>query len=258
VKKRRSRGVYLIPNLLTTGNLFSGFYAIVAVMNALYLNAAVAILVAIIFDSLDGRWARMTQTSSRFGLEYDSLADLVSFGVAPGLLIYSWALSGYGQMGWVAAFLLVACAALRLARFNLQSSSAEGHFVGLPVPGAAGVIASLVLMDYHILRLGHPVKPLLILGLIYFLAFLMVSTFRYSSFKNMGLWRKKPFRSLVSAVLLFILLAAEPQVMLFLLFAGFALSGLVEPVARRAARAWRKGSAPQPEEIPADGQDRGA
>ncbi|HEY5594245.1 MAG TPA: CDP-diacylglycerol--serine O-phosphatidyltransferase, partial [Nitrospiria bacterium] len=182
------RGIYLIPNLLTTGNLFSGYYAIIAVFNANYLYAAMAILLAMAFDVLDGKSARLTKSTSRFGVEYDSLADLVSFGVAPGLLIYSWALSSYGRIGWIAAFLYVVCGALRLARFNVQVGSVESkHFVGLPIPAAAGVIASLVVLDQHILQMGTEIKPLLILGFIYVLAFLMVSSFRYRSFKDFHL-----------------------------------------------------------------------
>jgi len=227
------RGIFLIPNLLTTGNLFSGFYALIAVFNADFLHAAMAILVAMAFDILDGKSARLTKTTSRFGVEYDSLADVVSFGVAPGLLIFSWALSSYGRVGWVAAFLFVACGTLRLARFNVQVGTIESkHFLGLPIPAAAGVIASLVVLDHHILRMGSEIKPLLILGLIYVLAFLMVSTFRYRSFKDVRIRGRKPFHVLVSAVLFLIILAAEPQVLLFVLFAGYALSGIIErPIA---------------------------
>ena len=229
MKNNRRRGVYLIPNLLTTGNLFSGFYAMIAVLDAHYVTAGIAILIAMIFDGLDGRWARLTRTSSRFGVEYDSLSDLVSFGVAPGLLIYTWALSEYGRLGWVAAFLFVVCGALRLARYNVQLNSVESrHFLGLPTPAAAGVIASLVLMDDYILQMGKEVKPLLIVALIYVLAFLMVSTFRYQNFKDLHLWGRKPFRVLVGTVLLFIVLAAEPHIMLFVLFTGYAISGVVE------------------------------
>jgi CDP-diacylglycerol--serine O-phosphatidyltransferase len=229
MRDQRSRGVYIIPNLLTTGNLFSGFYAIVSVLNGEFLGAAIAILVGMVFDTLDGRWARLTRTTSRFGMEYDSLADVVTFGIAPGVLIYSWALSGYGRLGWVAAFLYVACGALRLARFNVDVGTVESHnFKGLPIPASAGLIASLVLMDYRFLRMGTEVKPLLIVGLIYVLAFLMVSTFRYSSFKDMKLLKKKPFPMLVTAVLFFIVLAAEPNIMLFVFFAGYAASGILE------------------------------
>ncbi|MBI3596929.1 MAG: CDP-diacylglycerol--serine O-phosphatidyltransferase [Nitrospirae bacterium] len=232
------RGIYLVPNLLTTGNLFSGFYSLISVFNADYLRAAMAILVAMAFDVLDGKSARLTKTTSRFGVEYDSLADLVSFGIAPGLLIYSWALSTYGRVGWVAAFLFVACGTLRLARFNVQVGTIESkHFVGLPIPAAAGVIASLVVLDHHILRMGTEIKPLLILGLIYTLAFLMVSTFRYRSFKDFHLRGRKPFHVLVSAVLVLIILAAEPQILLFVLFAGYALSGVIE---RPLAAVFRK------------------
>ena len=231
------QGIYLVPNLLTTGNLFSGFYAIVAVFNANYLHAALAILIAMAFDFLDGKSARLTKTTSRFGVEYDSLADLVSFGVAPGILIYSWALSHFGRAGWVAAFLFVVCGALRLARFNVQSGSGESkYFLGLPIPAAAGVIASLVVLDLHILRLGSEIKPFLILGFIYGLAFLMVSTFRYRSFKDFHLGNRKPFHVLVSAVLGIIVLAAAPQVMLFALFAGYALSGPAEQLSARVIR----------------------
>jgi len=253
------RGIYLIPNLLTTGNLFSGFYALIAVFNADYLHAAMAILVGMAFDILDGKSARLTKSTSRFGVEYDSLADVVSFGVAPGLLIYSWALSSYGRVGWIAAFLFVACGTLRLARFNVQVGSIESkHFVGLPIPAAAGVIASLVVLDHHILRMGAEIKPLLILGFIYALAFLMVSTFRYRSFKDIHLRGRKPFHVLVSAVLFLIILAAEPQIMLFVLFAGYAISGIVErPIAALIRKMVRpRAAAHGPSSSPTAGQHR--
>ena len=222
------RGVYLLPNLFTTGNLLSGFYALIAVFNADYVGAAIAILVATVFDSLDGRVARLTRTTSKFGVEYDSLADLVSFGVAPGLLIYSWALTNYGRIGWVAAFLFVACGALRLARFNVQVGTVEGrYFVGLPIPAAAGLIATTVLLDDHILRLGAAMKPLLIVVMTYVLAFLMVSNIRYWSFKGVEMHARRPFQVLVAAVLVVMVITAAPQVMLFTLFAAYAASGVV-------------------------------
>lgn len=231
------RGIYLIPNLLTTGNLFSGFYSIVAVFSANYFHAALAILIAMAFDFLDGKSARLTKTTSRFGVEYDSLADMVSFGVAPGILIYSWALTHFGRAGWVAAFLFVVCGALRLARFNVQAASVESkYFSGLPIPAAAGVIASLVVLDLHILRMGSEIKPFLILGFIYVLAFLMVSTFRYRSFKDFHLRNRKPFSVLVSAILGLIVLAAAPQIMLFAFFAGYAISGPAEQVSGKLFR----------------------
>ena len=183
---RRKRGVYLIPNLLTTGNLFSGLFSILAVFNANYMNAAIAILVAVVFDMLDGKSARWTNSTSQFGVEYDSLADLVSFGVAPGLLIYSWALSGYGMMGSAVMFAFVACGALRLARFNVMSTTSESkYFTGLPIPAAASVIATAVVFDHYIVRMGAAVKPLLILMMTMTLAFLMVSTVKYRSFKDL-------------------------------------------------------------------------
>ena len=253
MKDKRNRGVYLIPNLLTTGNLFSGFYAIIAVLDAHYMTASVAILVAMVFDVLDGRWARMTRTSSRFGLEYDSLADIVSFGVAPGLLVYSWALSEYGRLGWVAAFLIVVCGALRLARYNVEQTASESRaFRGLPTPAAAGLIASLVLMDYRFQLIGKEVKPLLIVSLIYILAFLMVSTFHYSSFKNLQLLRRKPFRTLVSAVLFFIILAAEPNIMLFIVFSVYAISGPVERPVQWLIKTIKRKSGRRPTDEPSD------
>ncbi len=231
------RGVYLLPNLFTTGNLLSGFYAVIAVFNADYVFAAVAILVATVFDSLDGRVARLTKTTSKFGVEYDSLADLVSFGVAPGLLIYSWALTNYGRIGWVAAFLFVACGALRLARFNVQVGTVEGrYFVGLPIPAAAGLIATTVLLDAHILRLGAAMKPLLIVVMTYVLAFLMVSNIRYWSFKGVEVHARRPFQVLVAAVLVVMVVTAAPQVMLFALFAAYAASGVVLGPLRAARR----------------------
>lgn len=234
----KHRGVYLLPNLFTTGNLLSGFYSMIAVFNADYVSAAIAILVATVFDSLDGRVARMTKTTSKFGVEYDSLADLVSFGVAPGLLIYSWALTNYGRIGWVAAFLFVACGALRLARFNVQVGTVEGrYFVGLPIPAAAGVIATTVLLDDHILRMGAEMKPLLIVIMTYVLAFLMVSNLRYWSPKGFAMHERRPFQMLVAVVLVLMLVTAAPQVMLFAVFTLYAASGIV---LRPLVAVWRK------------------
>ena len=172
VREYKKKGVYLIPNFFTTGNVFSGFYAIIAAFNQDFLLAAIAILVATVFDALDGLIARLTRTTSRFGVEYDSLADLVSFGVAPGLLIYSWALSSYGRIGWVAAFLYVVCGTLRLARFNVQVSTVESKkFIGLPIPAAACMIATLVMLDHYILGMGQNIRPMVILVMTYGLAF---------------------------------------------------------------------------------------
>ena len=229
--------IFLVPSLLTTCNLFAGLYAIIAVMNANYLFASIALLVAMVFDVLDGKFARLTKTTSRFGLEYDSVVDVVSFGVAPGILIYAWALSSTGGMfGSAVVFAFVACGALRLARFNSQSQGAGGtskFFTGLPVPAAASVIATLVIFDHHILRLGREVKPVLILTITLLLGFLMVSVIKYRSFKDFkfrNLTKGKQFNYLVMAVLLLMLVAAAPELTLFLLSAGYALSGPLERV----------------------------
>ncbi len=235
---RQRRGIYLLPNLLTTANLFSGFYAVLATFNADYVLAAIAILIATIFDSVDGKAARIARATTRFGLEYDSLADVISFGIAAGLLVYTWALSAYGRIGWVAAFLFVVCGAMRLARFNASQAAgpASHYFTGLPIPAAAGLLASLVLLDHHILRLGQEIRPGLILVLTYCLAFLMVSTIRYRSFKDFRLRDRKPFQALVTAVLVLALFAAAPQVMCFALFSSYAASGLLEPFVMAVSR----------------------
>ncbi|MBI3804288.1 MAG: CDP-diacylglycerol--serine O-phosphatidyltransferase [Nitrospirae bacterium] len=253
IKELKRKGIYIVPNLFTSGNLFCGVFAIISVFNAEYGMAAIAILAASIFDSLDGKMARWTKTTSRFGVEYDSLADLVSFGVAPGLLIYSWALSGYGRLGWVAVFLYIVCGALRLARFNVQVSGPEAKdFVGLPIPAAASLIATSVMLDSYILHFGKEIRPALILSLTYILAFLMVSSIRYRSFKKLNLRDRKPFSLLVSLVLVSLVLVTAPQVMLFSIIALYVLSGIAErPVValyRRFSKKSAETGAP-PEEI---------
>jgi len=241
---KRKRGVYLIPNLLTTGNLFSGLFSILAVFHANYVAAATAILVALIFDMLDGKSARLMNSTSQFGVEYDSLADLVSFGLAPGLLIYSWALSAHGMLGSAVMFAFVACGALRLARYNVMVGHAESkYFTGLPIPAAASVIAALVVLDHHILRMGAEVKPVLILIITLSLAFLMVSTIKYRSFKDLRFRDGRHFDYLVWAILALMLIAAWPQLMLFVVFAAYALSGLVEKAFVLLGKAGKRGVA---------------
>lgn len=240
------KGIYILPNLFTTGSLFAGFYSMVATMNGDYRTAAIWVLVSSIFDGLDGKVARLTGTASKFGVEYDSLADLVAFGVTPGLLMYSWALKPFGRLGWLAAFLFVACGALRLARFNVQVNTVESkRFVGLPIPAAASMVSATVLLFYH---LGWPssYKKLAILLLIYFLAFLMVSNIRYYSFKDPGIIKRQPFVFLVLSVLLLIIIAAEPVVMLFVIFICYIMSGpvgfiMTYPRRRRLEKALHKG-----------------
>ena len=222
------KGVYLLPNLITMGNMFCGFFAIISAINGFFSRAAVAVLVAAVLDGFDGKVARMTNTSSRFGVEFDSLADLVSFGMAPAILIYLWALRPYGRFGWAAAFLFAVCGALRLARYNVQADSSESKsFTGLPIPAAACMIASLVIMHKHLwgIETHH---PLLLMLTAYTLAFLMVSTLRYHSLKEVDLKKRKSFNLLVSASLALFVLVSEPQVTLFLLFTGYAFSGIVE------------------------------
>ncbi len=226
---KRRRAVYLIPNLLTTGNLFSGLFAILAVFNGHYVAAAVAILIALIFDMLDGKSARWTNSTSQFGVEYDSLADLVAFGVAPGLLMYGWALSAYDMLGPAVMFAFVACGALRLARFNVMTATSESkYFTGLPIPAAASVVAALVIFDHHTGLLGIAGQPVPALVLTLTLAFLMVSTVKYRSFKDLKFSGRAHFDNLVLAILMLMLVIAWPQVMLFVVFACYAVSGPIE------------------------------
>lgn len=230
-RSNKKIGVFIIPSLLTTANLYCGFYSIIAILRSDYTTAAVAILIAMLFDLFDGKIARLTNATSRFGVEYDSLADLVSFGVAPGLLIYTWALNEYGKIGWLAVFLFIACGAMRLARFNAQSSNSDmKYFSGLPIPSAAGLIATTVIFDHHILGMGKEVRPVVILVMTYILAYLMVSTIRYRSFKDICLGERKPLSTLIAAILILIVIVAEPQIMLFILFVLYASSGPAERV----------------------------
>ena len=220
------KGVYLLPNLITTAGLFSGVYSIIASVRADFFHAALAILIANVCDVVDGRVTRLTKTTSRFGIEYDSLSDLVAFGVAPGILIYRWALEPAGTWGWVAASLYVACGALRLARFNVQVETSEKRFfMGLPIPAAAEVIAATVLLYYRLGSRGATEKHFLLLAVIYALAGLMVSNIKYFSFKETELYRRQPFSLLLAGIVVLALLIAEPQVMLFVGFTLFAASG---------------------------------
>lgn len=240
------KGIYILPNLFTTGSLFAGFYGMVASIDGDYRTGAIWILVSSIFDGLDGKVARATGTTSKFGVEYDSLADLVAFGVAPGLLMYLWALRPFGRLGWLAAFLFVVCGALRLARFNVQVATVESkRFVGLPIPAAASIVSATVLLFTHF---GWPssYKRVAILALIYCLAFLMVSNFRYYSFKDPELIKRQPFAFLVLLILLLIIIAARPVEMLFILFMLYLFSGpvsflLTYPRRRRLEKALQKG-----------------
>jgi CDP-diacylglycerol--serine O-phosphatidyltransferase len=225
--RRKFRGTYLIPNLITTGSLFAGFFAIVASVNGRFESAALAILVALVLDGLDGRLARLTQTTSGFGVQYDSLSDLVAFGVAPALLVYLWALQGFGRFGWVAAFLFVACGALRLARFNVQTGSIDPrYFNGLPIPAAATFVATGVLFALNVGEWTH-LRHVFVLVTIYVLSFLMVSNLKFFSFKKPDLFKRYPFQTLVTVVLIFVVVATEPYIMGFILTAAYVGSGVV-------------------------------
>jgi CDP-diacylglycerol--serine O-phosphatidyltransferase len=239
------RGVYILPNLLTTANLFCGFYSIIAAINHDFKTAAIAIVASCLFDILDGKVARITGADSRFGLEYDSLADLVAFGVAPAVLVYLWALEPFGRLGWGAAFVFMGCGALRLARFNVQVSSvSKKYFVGLPIPGAAVMVATTVMIFYHLGGSG-PTKHFIFLAMTYLLGFLMVSNVPYLSFKEFDWFQKMPFRSLVLTILLFSVIVAKPSIMLFSLAFVYTTLG---PVGY-ARRLYRVRKQPQPEEV---------
>lgn len=234
----RRRGVFILPHLLTTANLFCGFYAVVAAFNQDFDKAALAIVVAFFLDGLDGRIARATRTTSHFGIEYDSLSDLVAFGVAPAMLAFSWALVSSGRFGWLAAFLYTACGALRLARFNVQAyKKSLKYFRGLPVPAAAGLIVTIVLFCSEMGWEHGPPKGVMLVTL-YVLSFLMVSNIPYRSFKDADFVRRRPFQSLVASVLLLVIVFAYPPVTLFLLALGYVISGplgLLRAIRRVAA-----------------------
>ncbi|HEX9591817.1 MAG TPA: CDP-diacylglycerol--serine O-phosphatidyltransferase [bacterium] len=226
------RGIYLLPNLLTTAGLFCGFYAIVAAINGHFVAAAHSILLAGVFDILDGKIARLTHSSSAFGVQYDSLSDLTSFGLAPGLLVYLWGLHEVGRIGWVAAFMYVACAALRLARFNVQSGIQDRrYFRGLPTPAAAGVLATTVLFYHEVQNmLGHPLemgRPVWFVAVAYGVAFLMVSNIRYRSFKEIDLRSRYHFKVLLSLVLGGIVIVAAHEFTLFALAVSYTASGVI-------------------------------
>ncbi len=220
-------GIYLLPNLFTTAGLFAGFYAIVAAMEGSFSVAAIAIFVAMVMDSLDGRVARMTNTQSAFGAEYDSLADLTSFGIAPALVVYSWSLASLGKLGWLAAFIYAAAGALRLARFNTQVGIADKrYFQGLPIPAAAAIIASMVWLGNEYAIPGSYISILVAL-LTVLVAVLMVSNIRYHSFKQLDLKGRVPFVAILIMVVVFVLISLDPPKVLFLIFFGYGLSGPV-------------------------------
>ncbi|HAD48216.1 CDP-diacylglycerol--serine O-phosphatidyltransferase [Idiomarina sp.] len=223
----KRRGIYLLPNLFTTAGLFSGFYAIVASMNERYIEAAVAIFIAMVFDGVDGRVARMTNTESDFGAEYDSMADIVSFGMAPALVMYNYALADLGKLGWLAAFIFVAGGALRLARFNTNLGSADKrYFQGLAIPSAAAVVAGLVWVGTEYGIDGADIGSFAALVTIA-AGLLMVTNFRYHSFKDVDWKGRVSFVVILVIVLAFVIVATQPSLVLFAIFFLYALSGPV-------------------------------
>jgi len=224
-RERLRKGIYLLPNIFTTLNLFFGFHAIIASINGDFVVAAVSIIIAGLFDNLDGKIARATNTTSKFGVEYDSLADLISFGLAPGLMIYLWALEPMGRIGWLAAFLFMTCGALRLARFNTQIEiSSSDTFTGLPIPAGAGMNAVTILLCNR-LGITEMISPVIIMIMLYMLSFLMVSSIQYNSFKKPELFKKRNFNVLVTAVLVLIFIAAQPSIALFIFGLIYIISG---------------------------------
>lgn len=243
-KEQHNRGIYLLPNLFTTAGLFAGFYAIVAAMRGDFITASIAIFVAMITDGLDGRIARMTNTQTAFGAEYDSLSDMVAFGLAPALVMFIWALADLGKFGWMVAFIYAACGALRLARFNTQIGSADKrYFQGLPSPAAAACIAGWVWLG-HNNQFDSALIATIAVPLTFLTAILMVSTVRYHSFKELDLRGKVPFMMILGLVLVFAIIATDPPLVLFFAFLIYALSGpvftLVKLRKHRSERASQK------------------
>ncbi len=230
------RGVYILPSILTLANLFCGFYAIIAVYKGHFTKAVLAIIIALVVDFLDGAVARFAKATSDFGTELDSLADMVSFGIAPGMLAYVFAMQPFGRIGWLAAFLFAACGALRLARFNIQTKKTDKrYFVGLPIPAAAGLVVSsvfflgespsLVLLGREML--SPELTSALMVVLVTATAFLMVSKVRYRSLKEIDIARRHPFTILVSVILIMLVVASEPNLLLLGFFFCYALSGFL-------------------------------
>ncbi len=232
----RRRGIYLLPNLFTTGALFAGFYAIVQAMNEKFEHAAVAIFIAMVLDGLDGRVARMTHTQSEFGAEYDSLSDMVSFGVAPALVMYEWALKGMGKWGWFAAFIYCVATALRLARFNTNIDVVDKHyFQGLPSPAAAALVAGFV---WVMLDSGFDGESLRWYAavLTVFAGLSMVSNLPFYSFKTINMRKSVPFLVIFLIALFFVLISSDPPIVLFGLFLCYSLSGFVLWLMRQRAK----------------------
>lgn len=246
-QKIRRRGIFLLPNLFTTAALFAGFYSIVAAVDGNFQKAGAAIFVAMVLDLLDGRVARLTGTTTQFGKEYDSLSDMVSFGMAPAIVIYQWGVSrlaewnaAWGRVGWLVAFLFAVAAALRLARFNSQASSSDKrYFIGLPSPSAAAVVAAFVWLasKLQLGGLGALVGAFVVTAAA---GALMVSNFRYHSFKEINIGGRIPFAWLLVIPLIFMLISLDPPLVFLVVFGTYALTGPLRWYWRRRSRAARQ------------------
>ncbi|TAL27530.1 MAG: CDP-diacylglycerol--serine O-phosphatidyltransferase [Nitrospirae bacterium] len=221
------KGIYILPNSLTMCGMFSGFYAILAALKGDYVHAAWAIMIAMVFDGLDGWIARLTNSTTRFGIELDSLSDLVAFGVAPAVVLYKWSLIPFGRIGWAAAFLFVACGALRLARYNVQMGSTEKKsFTGMPIPGAAAIVAATAIF-YN--EMGwSAVKSVFILFLAFVLSILMVSTLRFHGAKELDFRERKPFWILVAIAVILAVMVMHPEIALFVFAMLYLAVGIIE------------------------------
>jgi len=243
----RHKSVYLLPNLLTTASLFIGFLGLTWAIQGDFVACALCILASCVFDGLDGKVARLTNTTSEFGVQLDSLADLVAFGVVPAIMVYLWVLEDFGRLGLMAAFLFMACGALRLARFNIQAATtSKKHFVGLPIPAAACTLATLVLFTVYLPESAmERLLPVGTLVLVYVLSFFMVSTVRFYSFKELSAFTAHPFSWMVTAILVFSLVASRPRLLGFIIFLGYIISGPVYTLfllSRRGKRLLRDSS----------------
>ncbi len=250
-RERLSRGLFVLPTLFTVGNLFCGYLSIWCSIRGTFEVAAYLIIAAAVLDALDGRIARLTNSASEFGEEYDSLADLVSFGVAPAVLAYSWGLSDFSRLGWLASFLFVVCGSMRLARFNIQTHIVDKkYFIGLPIPAAAGTVSTLVLATPE--PLVDRVWMTGLLALTVVLSYLMISTIRYRSFKDLDLKRRRPLWVLPLIAVVFVVIAFRPTLSLLALTLAFAASGPVAKLAGffRRKHAGTQEAAPRPEAGP--------
>ncbi len=229
IQQPRHKGFYILPNLFTTASMFSGFCGMLFAVEGNFEYCALAILISCLLDGMDGKVARFTNSASEFGVQLDSLADLVAFGVTPALMMYFWQTHSFNRLGLVTSFLLIACGALRLARFNVQAGKiSKKFFIGLPIPAAASTLAMLVLFSpYFSDFMSQKVLPHLSLGLVFLVSILMVSNVRYASFKELGFIKGHRFTATVTALMLFALVVSQPRIFGFLLFIVYIISGLI-------------------------------